>query len=479
MKKYLFLSLSVFLAFTSTTRAKVTLPSFFSDNMVLQQNTEVAVWGTTDRNRNVTLKASWGGGKAVAVPDADGKWSMRIKTPAAGGPWTLTFSDGEKTVLDNVLTGEVWFCSGQSNMDMPVMGYPAQPTEGGVDAIVSANPSIPIRTCTVKLDASLKPRSECRGSWQENTPEAVSKTSATAYFFARRLQQALGVPVGILVACWGGSSIEAWLDRETVEQKFKGEFDLSFLEGETLPKKWVQGQPTLLFNGMVAPLIPFTFKGIIWYQGEANRARYDQYVRLQTEYVAMMRRLFHNPEAPFYFVQIAPYPYGKPEDFLQGYFCEAQAKTLGTIPHSGMAATADIGEYGTIHPSKKPQVGDRLAFLALVNDYGFKGILPVPPVYKEMRVSDRKIVVRFDMDDRGLAPIGVDLDGFEMAGEDRVFHPAKGRIQKDRKEIAVSCDEVEHPVAVRYCFRNWSTGTVFNCFGIPVPPFRTDDWEYE
>ena len=457
--------------------AKVTLPSFISDNMVLQQNTEAQIWGWTDTNGKVSVTTSWTGTKFTALPDKDGKWMVKLTTPAAGGPYKIFISDGsERVVLENVLIGEVWFCSGQSNMEMPVRGFNAQPVKGSSDFIIGANAKTPIRMCTIKKKGALKPVTESEGSWSENTPEAVAETSAAAYFFAVKLQEALGVPVGLLITDWGGSTIETWLNRETVSEKFKGEFDLGFLDGEELPKN-VMHTPCTLFNGQVAPLIPFTFKGMLWYQGESNRGRNEQYIRLQKEYVAMMRDLFHNPDAPFYFVQIAPYPYGNPEAWDSGYFCEAQAKSLDVIPNSGMITTLDIGEFGTIHPSRKQEIGYRLAYLALHNDYGVKGIIPMAPTYKEVTFENGTAVVTFDTHDgMGLSPAMVELEGFEIAGADKVFYPATGKVTNWNNKVVVSSPKVSEPVAVRYCFRNWGVGTLFNNYGIPVGPFRTDDW---
>jgi len=465
---------------TTWAGAKVTLPSFFSDNMVLQRNTEASIWGWTDKKGDVTITTTWTGVKVTATPDANGKWMAKLPTPDAGGPYKIFITDGdkkEKTVLENVLIGEVWFCSGQSNMEMPVGGYGGQPAAGAIDKILGAKAKTPIRICTIKKKASLTPLQECEGSWEENIPEAVTRTSATAYFFALKLQEMLDIPVGILITCWGGSTIETWMNRETISGKFGKEFDLSFLDGDKLIKQEYQ-TPCTLFNGQVAPLVPFTFKGMIWYQGESNRGRREQYIRLQKEYVAMMRDLFENPEAPFYFVQIAPYPYGAPDDWTSGYFCEAQRKSLDVIPHSGMAATVDIGEYGTIHPCKKQEVGSRLAYLALVKDYGFKGISPDSPSYESATFENGEALLTFTVPDgRGLSPGGVNLEGFEIAGADKVFHPASARVQSWNNKVVVSSPDVPEPVAVRYCFRNWGIGTLYNNYGIPVGPFRTDNWD--
>lgn len=472
MKRVVLVTLALFAA--ASLQAKVELPSIFSDNMVLQQKENVAIWGTAT-GKKVTVTATWSKKKTVVTPDAEGKWFTRIATPAAGGPYEITVSDGEKCTLHNVLIGEVWFCSGQSNMEMPLKGFEGQPVEHGVDYILKASPKVPIRICNIRNKKAAVPLTVSEGSWKENTPANVAKTSAAAYFFACKMQEILDVPIGLLIADWGGSAIEAWLPRDLIENNFSGEFDTSFLDTGDIADRKVGSNCCVLFNGMVAPLIPFTFRGMLWYQGETNRGRPEQYVRLQTAYVKMMRELFQNPDAPFYFVQIAPYPYSQyARLFTSGYFYEAQQKTLELIPHSGMAPTLDLGSFFTIHPPKKMEVGNRLAYLALVNDYGLEGIDPVAPSYKSVEFKGAEALVAFDTDKLGLSPRMTPLDGFELAGEDRVFHPATAKA--DKNIVTVTSEEVCAPVAVRYCFRNWSTGTLFNAYGIPALPFRTDNW---
>ena len=310
--------------------------------------------------------------------------------------------------------------------------------------------------------------------WQVNEPQAVAEASAVAYYFAKTLYEALGVPVGLLITNWGGSSIETWLDENVIRKDFP-EFNLDYLKSGEVPGNMRNNWPCLLYNGQVHALVPYTFKGMLWYQGETNRGRTAQYERLQTAYAKRMRELFQVPDAPFYFVQIAPYPYGNPNSWNSGYFYEAQANTLKTIPNSGMAVTADIGEYGTIHPSKKEPVGERLALLALQNDYGVRGIEANAPTYKSLEINGNKAIVKFNVGGHGLSPMGKVVDGFEVAGADKVFHPGKA-ILINGSTFEVTCDEVPEPVAVRYCFRNWGVGTVYNCSGIPLAPFRTDDW---
>ncbi len=469
MKRYFFAFVLIFTSFSLS--AKVTLPSFFSDNMVLQQKADVAVWGEAD-GKKVVIEATWTKQKTVVCPDADGKWFVRIPTPQAGGPYEITLSDGkEKTVIRNVLVGEVWFCGGQSNMVMSLRGFEGQPVEHSTEYIMSAQASVPIRVCDIPNKQSDVPLTETSAVWKEHTPYNVARFSATAYFFARTLYESLNVPVGIITADWGGSSIETWISKPVIERDFAHEFD------HVIPEEKYPKTPAVLFNGMVAPLVPYTFKGMLWYQGEDNRLRPEQYTRLQPAYVAMMRELFQNPDAPFYFVQIAPYAYNGQEDpFTQGYFNEAQQKTLDLIPHSGMVPTLDLGSKSAIHPAKKREVGQRLAWLALVNDYGFTGINPQAPRYKSAAFQDGKAVVSIEnVEWMGLAPAGVPVEGFELAGEDRVFHPAVAKAQK--YTITIQSEDVPEPVAVRYGFRNWSQASLFSAWGIPLLPFRTDDWE--
>ena len=456
--------------------AKVVLPPVIGDNMVLQQQTSAAIFGKAEPGKTVTVKTSWNKKKVSAVADSQtGKWLVRVQTPAAGGPYEITISDGDKTVLKDVLIGEVWFASGQSNMEMPMKGYGSQPTRNGTKYIVGAKASRPIRVCNIKKQSSIAVQDSCAGSWEKNTPNAVAVTSATAYFFADALQNALDVPVGIIVSSWGGSSIETWIKREVFEKEYP-EVDLGHLDGKR-PIKRKHHDPSLLYNGQVAPLIPFTFKGIIWYQGEQNRAWPDKYVHLQRSYVKMMREEFQVPDAPFYCVQIAPYPYDNGRKTHSAYLCEAQQKAVEGLEHAGYVTTVDIGGYGTIHPCRKQEVGQRLAWLALRNDYGFDAIEAVAPKYKIVEFHDGKGFVEMKVDGLGLSPMGAEIPGFEIAGPDRKFLPAKAmRDPKRGTVVVVWSDAVPEPVAIRYCWRNWCVGGLYNNFGIPAGPFRTDDW---
>lgn len=459
--------------------AEVTLPSVLSNNMVLQQNTEVALWGTASPGAKISITTSWNKLKTVTSADADtGKWLVYVPTAKAGGPYSITISsDGYTTKLENILLGEVWFCSGQSNMEMTLSGYDSQPVRDASDVIYAARVERNIRICTIEACSSDTVVARTRGSWREHNPQTLLGTSATAYFFADMLEKTLNVPVGILVSSYGGSSIETWMPQDVIEAEFP-EFDLGHLKGIRKAIK-PHHEPCLLYNGQIDALIPFTFKGILWYQGEMNRGYHDQYVHLQEAYVRTMRKLFRNPDAPFYFVQIAPFKYNDPGDFMNGYFNEAQQKTLAMIPGSGMVVTCDIGEKYTIHPSRKREVGKRLAYQALSKTYGLNYVNVDGPCFDHMEINDTEALLYFNSDIKKIAPMETSLSGFQIAGEDHVFHDAAATVVKWSNKLRVWSDKVPHPVAVRYCFTNWCEGSLYNNYGFPAAPFRTDDWPLE
>ena len=474
MKQILLTALVMF--FAACLQAKVILPPVIGDNMVLQQQTSTAIFGKADLGNRVTVRTSWDRKRVCTVADSQtGKWLVYVQTPPAGGPYEITISDGDRTVLHDVLIGEVWFASGQSNMEMPMKGYGSQPVKDGTKYIVSAKASRPIRICNIERRSSETVQDSCAGSWNKNTSNIVAETSATAYFFADALQNALDVPVGIIVSSWGGSSIEAWIKRDVFEKECP-EADLGHLDGQH-PVNRIHQDPCLLYNGQVAPLIPFTFKGIIWYQGEANRRSPDEYIKLQRSYVKMMREDFRVPDAPFYCVQIAPYPYDNARKTQIGYFCEAQQKSVEGIEHAGYVTTTDIGEYGTIHPCRKQEVGQRLAWLALHNDYGMDAIEAVASKYKGVEFRDGKGFVEMVVGSGGLSPMRTEIPGFEIAGPDHRFVSAMAmRDSNNKRVVVVWSEDVPEPVAIRYCWRNWCVGGLYNNYGIPAGPFRTDDW---
>ena len=458
--------------------AKVELPPIFADNMVLQQQSDAAVWGKAEPGAKITITTTWSKAKTVVNAGEDGKWFARLATPVAGGPYEITFNDGDKVTVKNVLIGEVWICSGQSNMEMPMKGFLGQPVDGSTDLILEAKPATLIRSCNLKKTRTFEPQETCEATWYDHTPEGVAEASATAYFFAKRLYDVLGIPVAVINVSWGGTPIEGWMNPELLKSEFADEINLSNLVNKEWPKKGAHQVPGVLYNGMLHSVVPYTAKGFIWYQGCNNRARFEQYKRLQPAFVKMLREEWGNDKMPFYFTQIAPYKYDNPDKSEAGYMMWAQAQTLELIPNSGMACLHDAGELACIHPANKKVVGDRLAFQALENDYGVKGIDSKTPIPVKFEFKDGEAIVTFDFCSRGLSPIGTDLDGFELAGEDKVFYPAKGRLLGGkRNQIKVyQCPEVPNPVAVRYGMKNWSVATLYNCFGIPATPFRSDNW---
>ena len=469
-----FLTALSFILLSTTVDAEVKLPPIFGDNMVLQQKSDAALWGSARPGATVVISPSWSASKIKVKTDAEGKWFTRVVTPASGGPYELTFDDGEPLTLTNILIGEVWICSGQSNMEMPLRGFVNQPVKGAAEHIATAVPSVPIRYCKLKKVSSLEPQPECEAKWCEHTSESLPELSAVAYFFAQMINRSQGVPVGLIVAAWGGSTIEAWMEKSIIEKDFAGELDLSAYKVGVLPEKYSYRLPGTLYNGMLNSVIPYTAKGFLWYHGEQNKERAEQYTRLQPAFVKMLREKWGDEKMPFYFTQIAPYGYRDP--MVGGTFMYAQSRTLKTIPYSGMACVGDLGDQYCIHPSDKKEVGYRLAYLALTNDYGVKGLEPQGPLYKEVTFSQGKAIISFEVGRLGLSPINRNLSGFEVAGKDKVFYPAEARIGKDGKTVVAHSPEVSDPVYVRYGINGYCTASLFNNSGIPASPFKTDSF---
>lgn len=472
------LILAAFLSIGIETYAKVKMPAFFSDNMVMQQLTDANLWGTADASSEITVIPSWDNRAYKTRADKNGNWKITIPTAAAGGPYTLTVGDGaEPVVINNVMLGEVWLCSGQSNMEMPMKGFKNQPVEGANMAILkSRNPDL--RLFTVKRNSSTVPVNDVTGSWAEASPESVREFSATAYFFGRQIEEILDVPVGLIVVAWGGSACEAWMNDEMLQSFPEAAAKIPAVNGK-IPSK--NRTPSVLFKGMLNPLIGLSMRGVIWYQGEDNWNRAHTYTDMFSTMITGWRNLWNQGDFPFYYCQIAPYDYsiitesGK-EIINSAYLREAQARVERIVPNTGMAVLMDAGWKEGIHPPKKNIPGERLALLALNKTYGIKGIGAESPVYKSMEVHGDTVVVSFDRAPEWIAgKNSFESTQFKLAGEDRVFHPAKAWIS--RSKVMVKSDKVPHPVAVRYAFENASEGDLFSTDGLPVSSFRSDDWE--
>ncbi len=648
----------------------IVIPPLFGDNMVLQRQTKVNLWGKASPDLTVLIKSSWGASSKTIV-NKDGNWSAKLKTPKAGGPYEVSIQIGDTTITyKNVFSGEVWVCSGQSNMEMPLRGFPTDTVANSAQEINSAdNPYL--KLFTVTQVASGKQETDCIGKWVECNPETAKKFSATAYFFGKKLTQALKIPVGLIHSSWGGTPAESWtsgkalsnieeyknlikklnesqgeiknyeewikshpvlaVDNTDESSKWKnldfkdsqcadtafndadwktmklptlwestsfGDFDgvIWFRKKIDIPKTWLNkdlvlelaaiddmdlsyvngvkvggievagyyathrnysvpaeivkdsvltiavrvvdimggggiwgnpellkislkdsnemislagdwkflpvaqlladkfylfsvnandfyshpvvpvsvssNTPSALFNGMIAPLIPYTIKGVIWYQGEANISQPELYKKLFPAMIKSWRDEWLQGNFPFYYVQIAPWKYnaGSQPQKLR----EAQLFSLST-PKTGMAVTMDIGSPATIHPGKKKEVGDRLALLALKNSYN-KNVICSGPVYKSIRIIDDKAILNFTNVNGGL--VIVDKPGannFMIAGEDHIFKIAE--VQNNGKKLVLSSPDVKKPVAVRYGWVDYVDGTLFNKAGLPASSFRTDDWK--
>lgn len=631
--------------------AKLDLPSLVGDNMVLQQNTEVNIWGWTNPKQKVKVKASWDSGTYSAKADTDGKFVVKVPTVEAGGPYVITIDADTLVALKNIMLGEVWVCSGQSNMEFSLARAESAATE-----IPQANfPKI--RLFTVERTIAPYPLSDCSGEWEECTPETAPRFSAVGYFFGKDLNQKLNVPVGLIHTSWGGTLSEAWTSKEGLEpfdyfkltlQKLYGnpeenkdmadafrradsinavtnrffdfmdpnnpgkkgqwmspgfddaawpelecpsewsthpeigimegvmwmrktvdipadwngkslvlelgpvdEMDETWFNGELVgsndivdnwnkprvyevPAKLVKGNkasivvralnkvteggfigkpeqmklsvknsggqqkvslagnwkydityrmpnlpplsnpntPTYLFNGMLHPLIPMTIKGAIWYQGEANVSRAVQYRKLFPAMIQDWRKQWGIGDFPFYFVQLAPYNYGK--EYTGAELREAQFMTLSKLPNTGMAVTLDIGNPVDIHPTNKRDVGHRLALWALNRDYGID-VVPSGPLYKNFEVVNSTIKVNFNYAENGLVCKGDSLIDFEIAGNEQVYVPAKAKIEGN--SVIVWNDEVMIPVAVRYGWTNTAEPNLFNAEGLPASSFCSDIWK--
>lgn len=474
MKRLLLLVAAIGVAFSAS--AKIKMAPIFADDMVIQQQSDAAIWGWATPKTEVNITMSWGCDEILVKSDKDGRWSTTIPTPSAGGPYSIYVSDGDIHTIDNVMVGEVWLCSGQSNMDMTMKGrYPGMPTEGSADYIVKAKRNRPIRMCTVERATSFTAEDECVLTWRENTNEAVAEFSAVAYFFADYLESVLDVPVGVIVSAWGGTGIQPWMTIDAL-QPFGSEARLKHLKDPQIAEKNPQSFGSMIYNAMIAPLVPYTVKGLLWYQGEANRFESDLYSRLLPAYVSMMREKFDNSKMPFYYVQIAPYIYSGADNFEGALLREAQSKALEQIPYAGMVSTLDIGELNNIHPRKKCEVGVRLAYNALVDNYRIKGIETSLPKYKSHTVEGDVVTVTFDAGNAEVSLVDGEIKGFEVAGADKVFYPATTVEVKPKSVVKVSSERVKSPVAVRYGFRNYTEANLHNGFGMPVDQFRTDDW---
>lgn len=502
MKK--FLLFAVLLVVVGMAQANVTLPSVFTDNMVLQQQTTLKLHGKASPNTSVSVQTGWSRTALSVQADATGNWALEIRTPKAGGPYTLTFDDGSPLVLKNVMVGEVWLGSGQSNMEMPVEGW------GKVlnfeEEIKNANyPNI--RLFQVKKVVDLKPR-DCfsleynMGGWQECSPTTIPNFSALCYFYALRLWEELKVPIGVIDDDWGGTPVEAWTRTEVLESVYGSVDRMAFLKSKnydfntlkaiyqskkTLADNGQGGQPGYhenpegphfpgsLWNAMMAPLVDFPLRGFIWYQGCTNVGHHDWYAACFQAMIEDWREQFGNPEMPFYFVQLANYlqPSDLQPDSWWALLRESQADAL-CLKNTGMAVNIDLGDAKDIHPKTKRELGRRLAAVALHNTYG-KKVPYTAPVYDGYSIQEDGVHIRFSLPE-GSEAFNQDenLPGFIIADMNRKWHVAKACTKGN--EVIVSSPDVKRPLAVRYGWADNPTCTLKTKSNFHVAPFRTDRW---
>jgi sialate O-acetylesterase len=491
--------------------ADVKLPGVFGDHMVLQREMPVPVWGWADPAEKVTVTLGYQSKAATA--DSTGKWSLKLDPLKVGGPLELQVQGKTNLVrYTDVLVGEVWLCSGQSNMAMGVGGVTNK------DAEIAAADYPRIRLYTVDRKPAAEPKDNCRGTWRLCSPKTVGSFSAAGYFFGRELHKQLNVPVGLIDSSWGGTPIETWMSakaqealpelKQSVENlnrqiedfdagKTKGQYEKQLADWEKAAAKakaegkmfkggkpqppqdprFRAGSPGTLYNGMIAPLAPYAIRGAIWYQGEANAGKANLY-GLQLKTMVANWRADWKSNLAFIAVQLPNFmaPQKKPSEGVAGWplIREQFFKTLSVVPNTGMAVTIDIGEANNIHPRNKQEVGRRLAQWALAKTYG-KTVVACGPLYKSMHVDGDKIDIDFDYADGGLAVRdGGKLKGFAIAGADKKFVWADAQVVGNT--VTVSCAEVKSPAAVRYAWANNPDCNLVNKEGLPASPFRTDDW---
>ncbi len=503
--------------------ADIRLPKVFSNSMVLQRQAEVHLYGVADPNEALVFAIS---GQSVEVKEIktvcneQGEFSFRFMAPPVGGPYELRLS-GEKSqvLLRDVMVGDVWLCAGQSNMEWPIKkADPTEATFAEVDRPM-------LRLLTVPQTASPQPLNDFTGvvAWTQSTPQSAPEFSAVAWHFGSRLEQELQVPIGLIHASWGGSKAEAWISNAGLlsEPGLEPLVEFGTSIGDAAKP---QDRLSSLYNGMLTPLRGFPIKGVVWYQGEANVGRGDQYRVLMPTLIRDWRSMFQSPQLPFLFVQLAPYRYRSHAPQALPEIWDAQLATFKSIPRTGMVVISDLGNFEDIHPQKKRDVGLRLSDWALAEVYRAQQLLPptaveipleansngaesktissknnvpkqdedasdapaqgaqgpgtVPiysgPIFRSARVDGAKVIVDFYAADGLKSSDGEPLREFQLAGDDQVFFPATCVI--DQQQVVVTCPDVPNPVAVRFAWHDRPTANLVNRAGLPASPFRSDNF---
>jgi sialate O-acetylesterase len=486
----------------SALSAEVRLPHIFSDNMVIQRDKPIHVWGWANKNASVEIRFAHQSQKVKA--DKSGNWSVNLHPVPSGGPYELVVkSTANSIILKNILVGDVWLCSGQSNMEMPVhSNLPVYVPVNNYEHEIEAANYPQIRFFTVEKNLSDKPEADLNGTWRTCSPETVADISATAYFFARKLKESLNIPIGLVCSAWGGTDIEAWISPDAFSElpkQVSGRYDdaallrfKQFKDGDKANKEKVLDEirnyrgsndispnmySSLLFNAMINPITGFRINGAIWYQGENNAPRAYAYRTLFPAMIDDWREKW-GYEFPFYWVQLASFmekdksPGGSDWAELR----EAQTMAL-SLPQTGQAVITDTGETSNIHPHNKQDVGLRLALIALNKSYGMNDIVCSGPTFKSMEIEGNKVILSFDNIGTGLSTSNKYgyVEGFAIADSSRTFEWAKAYIDGDK--VVVYSNKISNPSAVRYSWSNNPDVNLFNKEGLPAAPFRTDNWK--
>jgi len=467
-KSFSLFLLSTFLFISFSSIAGIRLPNVISSNMVLQQQSKATLWGWADPAEKIFVTTSWNNAIDSVTTTSGAKWKIQINTPVAGGPYTITLKGWNTIVLENIMIGEVWVCSGQSNMEWSSNQKLKQIIE---ELPNSNNPNI--RLFHVPKTTATSPQDNIPGEWKVCSPESLKGFSAVGYFFGKKLQHDLNVPIGLINASWGGTPAEVW----TPDSEVNNDPILKNAAAQLNQASWWPVDPGLTYNAMISPLTNFAIAGAIWYQGESNTGTAASYEKLFTTMIGAWRKNWQK-EFPFYYVQIAPFTYGNKH--ISALLREQQTKTL-SYPNTGMVVITDlVDNVKDIHPQNKKDVALRLANWALAETYKKNIGIYKSPVFKNMEISKDKAILYFDN-----APNGFMIKGdgkpkateFYIAGDDKNFLPAEVKLEKDK--IIVFNKQIKNPVAVRFSFSNTAMSNVFSKDGLPINPFRTDNWEVD
>lgn len=477
-------------------RADVKLPAMFTDHAVLQRDMPVPVWGSADPGEEITVTIAGQTHKTKA--DDKGEWRVTLEPLKVGDPLTVVAEGKNRVARKDILVGEVWLCSGQSNMEWPL----GMTNDGDLEVAAANHPDI--RIVRVKEPGSQTPVEDFKGEWKVCTPKDIPGFSAVGYYFGRELHNQLGVPIGLIDDSWGGSACEAWIRRDRMEGNPL--YDGLIKKCDDIVKNWEEAhaadkkaapnrrvadspatgnfRPANLYHGRLEPVMPYAIRGVIWYQGETNAGRAYQYREMFPLMIKSWREDWKEGEFPFYWVQLADFMNEKPEpqDSAWAELREAQTMTLDKLPKTGQAVIIDLGEAADIHPKKKLDVGRRLARLALANDYG-RSVASKSPRYDSMEKHGDKIVVKLKDVGGGIHNVDAkEVEGFAIAGADKKFVWAKARIIPPANggkadSVEVWSKDVPEPVAVRYAWADNPVCNLYNDALLPVTPFRTDDWK--